>query len=314
MQLAQKMKIGLDETRMLILGAQILLGFQFRSVFQDGYDALPPHASYANAASLLLMLSVTVLLIAPALYHRIIAVGEAAGRINRLTSKLAELALIPFALSLGLDLFIAIERIAGLAAGLLSGLGFAALALLAWHGIEWLRARHIGWKERAMAASQRDVVEKTSLHDKIDQMLTEARVILPGAQALLGFQLAIVVTKGFDALPVASKSVHAASLAAVAIAIILLMAPAAYHRIVYAGEDAPEFHRTGGVLVTLATLPLALGLSGDTYVVIAKIAQSAEAGIVTSALALLACLAMWHLYPALQRGRLRARRQLASAR
>jgi len=30
MELTKKIKIALDETRMLILGAQILLGFQFR--------------------------------------------------------------------------------------------------------------------------------------------------------------------------------------------------------------------------------------------------------------------------------------------
>jgi hypothetical protein len=31
---------------------------------------------------------------------------------------------------------------------------------------------------------------KTDVHDKIRHALTEARVVLPGAQALLGFQLA----------------------------------------------------------------------------------------------------------------------------
>jgi hypothetical protein len=34
MKLAQKIKIALDETRMLVLGVQILLGFQFRGVFR----------------------------------------------------------------------------------------------------------------------------------------------------------------------------------------------------------------------------------------------------------------------------------------
>jgi hypothetical protein len=34
-KIAQKVKIALDETRMLVLGAQILIGFQFRGVFQD---------------------------------------------------------------------------------------------------------------------------------------------------------------------------------------------------------------------------------------------------------------------------------------
>jgi hypothetical protein len=41
MELSKKVKVALDETRMLILGAQILLGFQFRGVFGDGYDRLP---------------------------------------------------------------------------------------------------------------------------------------------------------------------------------------------------------------------------------------------------------------------------------
>ena len=43
--------------------------------------------------------------------------------------------------------------------------------------------------------------EKVPLPKKIDQMLTEARVIVPGAQALLGFQLAVVLTQSFDELP-----------------------------------------------------------------------------------------------------------------
>jgi hypothetical protein len=41
MKIAQKLKIALDETRMLVLGAQILIGFQFRGVFQDLYSELP---------------------------------------------------------------------------------------------------------------------------------------------------------------------------------------------------------------------------------------------------------------------------------
>ena len=43
--------------------------------------------------------------------------------------------------------------------------------------------------------------ETAPLHSRIEQMLTEARVILPGAQALLGFQLAIVLTDTFEKLP-----------------------------------------------------------------------------------------------------------------
>jgi hypothetical protein len=54
MKIAQKVKIALDETRMLVLGAQILIGFQFRGVFQDLYSELPAPSRYLNGLALLL--------------------------------------------------------------------------------------------------------------------------------------------------------------------------------------------------------------------------------------------------------------------
>jgi hypothetical protein len=46
----------------------------------------------------------------------------------------------------------------------------------------------------------------------MEEMLSEARVVLPGAQALFGFQLVIVLTQSFEQLPSVSKITHAASL------------------------------------------------------------------------------------------------------
>jgi hypothetical protein len=40
MSLRHKVKAGLDETRLLILGAQVLFGFQLTSVFQEGFAEL----------------------------------------------------------------------------------------------------------------------------------------------------------------------------------------------------------------------------------------------------------------------------------
>jgi hypothetical protein len=125
----------------------------------------------------------------------------------------------------------------------------------------------------------------TPLQVKIEQLLTEARVILPGAQALFGFQLAIVLTQAFEQLPKASIAVHAASLFLVALAVMMLMAPAPYHRIVYAGEDTEDMYRVGSALVTGAILPLGLGLAGNVYVVIAKISGSFAFGSFTGGLA-----------------------------
>jgi hypothetical protein len=73
---------------------------------------------------------------------------------------------------------------------------------------------------------QSNELADTPLHVKIEQLLTEARVVLPGAQALFGFQLAIVLTRAFEQLPKVSIVVHAASLFLVALAVMMLMAPA----------------------------------------------------------------------------------------
>ncbi len=196
--------------------------------------------------------------------------GEDSGNFHRLVTVIADLALLPFAFALGLDLFITAGRVFGEVAGAAAGIAAAAVAAAFWYGFPRLRKRYTGEQERVVSSSQTRERSSTPLHAKMEQMLTEARVVLPGAQALFGFQLAIVLTQSFEQLPNASKIMHAASLFLVALAVVLLMAPAAYHRIVYAGEDSQDMHPVGSVLVTAATIPLALGLVGDVYVVITK--------------------------------------------
>jgi hypothetical protein len=302
MKLAEKVKVGLDETRMLILGAQILLGFQLRSVFQDGFESLPAHSRYLDALALGLMVIVVGLLIAPGPYHRIVEEGEDSGPFHRLVTIFADLALLPFALALGLDIAVVAGQIFGRLGAVLAGGGTVLLALVFWYAMPRLRCRSHGAREREQTMRHQEQREHTPLHQKIDHMLTEARVILPGAQAMLGFQLAIVLTHAFEQLPPELRFVHAASLGLVAVAVILLMAPAAYHRIVFAGEDSPDMHRVGSMLVTAATVPLAAGIAGDVYVVITKIAGG-EIGLASAVLAILLLFGLWYGVPLVARWR-----------
>jgi hypothetical protein len=299
--IGDKIKIALDEARMLVLGAQILVGFQFRAVFQDGFDQLPKHARWVDGLGLLLLMWTLGLLILPGPYHRIAEDGEDSVRFHRRIGVMISFALAPFAASLGIDFFIAGERLLGGAGGMAAGAGSFALALFLWFGIEEWAKRSRGKRERAMADRQADPAEKISLHEKINQMLTEARVILPGAQALLGFQLAIILTQSFEKLPVDWRLIHGAALICVGVSVAFLMAPAAYHRIVYAGEDSESFHRIGSRFVTASTIPLAFGLALDVAVVSTKILQSYLASALLGAGVLLLLIALWHLLPLLAR-------------
>jgi hypothetical protein len=297
MDLQKKVKTALDETRMLILGGQILLGFGLRGVFADGFDQLPPYVRYLDAVGLGLMVVVLGLLVLPEPYHRIVERGSDSGSFHDLVTELADLALLPFALALGIDLYLVADRLFGAVAAGAAGVGGAGLALALWYGLPRVRRHSHGQRERAMSNRQRHERPQTPLHEKIDQLLTEARVILPGAQALFGFQLSIVLTQAFEQLPTASRIAHAISIAFIAVSVILLMAPAAYHRIVYAGEDSEDMHRIGSVLITAATVPLAIGLAVDIHVVMAKIADSATVGLASGLVALLLLLGLWYGYP-----------------
>jgi Family of unknown function (DUF6328) len=195
MKLSEKVKVALEETRILILGAQILPGFGFRGVFDDRFDQLSAYARYADGVGLGLLVCAIGLLIAPGPYHRIVERGQDSGRLHRFATVIADLALLPFALALGLGLFVGIEAIFDdSAASIAAGMTGAGLALALWYGLPRLRKRFVGERERMITRGQSNERADTPPQAKIEQLLTEARVVLPGAQALFGFQLAIVLT------------------------------------------------------------------------------------------------------------------------
>jgi len=133
-------------------------------------------------------------------------------------------------------------------------------------------------------------------------LLTEARVIIPGAQALFGFQFVAMLTTGFERLPQQAKLVHAVSLGLVAVNVILLMTPAALHRLSYSGEDSASFLRIGSAFVVAAPLFLAGGIALETYVVTQKVYEN-EAWIAagSAAASLLVLLLLWYALPLMLR-------------
>jgi|SRR5579859_643582 len=297
MALAVKVKTALDETRTLILGAQILLGFQCQGAFRPQFDSLPVLSRRLSAVALVLMLLSIGLLVAPSAFHRIAEGGQSTGRMHRLTGRFAGVALLPFAIALGLDLTLTLDRAWGRpAAGAAAGALLAIAATIGWYGAGLYMRRTQGTRERVQAIAEWAQRDPGPLHARIEHMLTEARVILPGAQALLGFQLVIVLSSAFDKLPPSSRTIHGFALIAVALATVLLITPAALHRIVWAGEESEAFLRLAGHITVLALLPLAFGMTGDTYVVLARTMGTMSSAI-TAGVGLLFLLGLWFGIP-----------------
>ena len=194
MSLQRKLKNALDETRLLILGAQVLFGFQFNGMFQEAFADLHLPLRLIACTGLVLIMIAIGLLIAPSMQHRIVERGENSDRILSATTTLAALALFPLAMALGLDVFMAIERTFGLGAGVGVGASFFILAITFWYVLEFAIRENKPMRERYDGTG-------TPLSSKVEQMLTEARVIIPGAQALLGFQLTVTLTRAFEQIP-----------------------------------------------------------------------------------------------------------------
>ncbi len=270
--LNHKIKTSIDESRMLILGASVLLGFQFRSPFESGFATLPRFSQYLKVASLGILLVSIMLIVSPGAYHRIVWQGNDSPDVQDFSTRVMDLALLPFLMAMGIDFYVIVGKFAGATSGILTGVLMSASALVLWYGpaLIW-RKKTRGSQTKAKRIAK---MEKTPLKDRVEQVLTEAGVVLPGVQALLGFQLATMLMDGFDKLPQSSKYIHLTSLILIGLCVILLMTPAAYHRIVERGENTESFHRVASRLLLLVMIPLPLGICGDLFVVLRKVINS----------------------------------------
>jgi hypothetical protein len=120
-------------------------------------------------------------------------------------------------------------------------------------------------------------------------------VIIPGAQALFGFQFVTMLTTGFERLPHA-KLVHAVALGLIALNVILLMTPAALRRLSFGGEDSASFLRLGSAFVITAPLFLAGGIALEAYVVMQVDGGQGRAGAAGGA-SLLVLAGLWYALP-----------------
>jgi hypothetical protein len=306
-KLKDKIQNALEEGRILVLGSQVLLGFQYRSTFEPGFENLPHHAQYMKLAGLILMIIAIGMLMLPGAYHRIVEEGEDTEELHRFTTGVMGFALLPFAIGLGLDMFIAGEKVMSRAAGVALGLVAGLAALFFWYGLEAIRkSRRTPAIEEEKAMERRKQGSESGgakVKDKIKHVLTEARMVLPGAQALLGFQLATMLMEAFDRLPESSRYVHLVSLLMVGLSTVLLMTPAAYHRIVEQGEQTEHFHRFSSRILIAAMVPLALGIAGDMFVVVRKVTESTTFALAASAAMLALFYGFWFGFTAYRRAR-----------
>jgi len=149
--------------------------------------------------------------------------------------------------------------------------------------------------------------EANSLKDQMRNILDEARMILPGVQALFGFQTIAVFNQRFEEMGPLPRYCHLAALMlVVVVAIGLVMAPAAWHRLASPEHVTEDLVRLSSKLISAALLPLAIAVAVDVGVVIQLCTSAASLSLPGAALALMILAVLWFFAPMSRRRRMRS--------
>ncbi len=140
--------------------------------------------------------------------------------------------------------------------------------------------------------------EDLKLGDAVTALLEECRMLLPGLEALFGFQLIAVFSQGFDTkLSTGEQYMHLAAIACVALAAALVIGPAAYHRQTSPGNASQGFIMLASWLLLLAMIPFMIGVGLDFYLISRVILQDVGVSILLSVLLVGAFVVIWFVLP-----------------
>jgi hypothetical protein len=143
MDIQRKFKTALDETRLLMLGAQIFFGFQFNGIFQTAFESISPLSKILDALALLLMCLTIALLIGPSARHRLADHGHVGRSLILATNRFAGLALFRFSLSFAMDIYIVMARMFGTVSAFAIAAFFWVMAIVFWFWLEVLYRRNV---------------------------------------------------------------------------------------------------------------------------------------------------------------------------
>jgi len=150
--------------------------------------------------------------------------------------------------------------------------------------------------------------EFDDLDDLVSHVLEEARMVLPGIQALLGFQLVAVFNNGFaERLSTTDQYIHLGAILLSINAVCFLLTPPALHRICQPDKISIEFVRTSSKFIRLGMLPLLLTTVLDLYVVSHLVTHDMTISLILALVVLAQFSYFWLIFPHRRARQLRGR-------
>jgi len=145
--------------------------------------------------------------------------------------------------------------------------------------------------------TEKNVSEAESYKDQAQDIHEEARMVLPGVQALFGFQLIAVFNQRFDELTPAQQEAHLGALLLITLVVGLLMTPAAYHRLCEPERVSKYFLQTSSRLIASAMALLTIAIAVDTYIVAIMLRTEAPIAVGLGLAVLAILVLLWFVFP-----------------
>jgi predicted membrane channel-forming protein YqfA (hemolysin III family) len=143
-----------------------------------------------------------------------------------------------------------------------------------------------------------DKIEKIPLSEAVTHILEECRMVLPGIQALFGFQLIVVFNPAFhEKLSSTERWVHLIAIGLIIIAIALVMAPAAYHRQKDPQAIREDFIFIATRLLLYAMFPLTIALALEFFLIARMITNKVGLSIALAVIVASIFSTLWFLLP-----------------
>jgi hypothetical protein len=132
--------------------------------------------------------------------------------------------------------------------------------------------------------------------EKITQILEETRVVIPGTEIFLAFQLEAIFSDVFQRLSPLYKQIHVCSFILVIISIIMLISLAPYHRICDQGKNTGRTLWYANRTLLISMFVMATDISVNIWLICAIATSTTLAWYVSVSVWALAML-VWFILP-----------------
>ncbi len=135
-----------------------------------------------------------------------------------------------------------------------------------------------------------------NLEREHEQLFHELRSIIPGVEVLFAFLLTVAFSERFELLTETQRAIYFATFLCAGLSLVLLLAPAAFHRVRFRQGDKEAMMRAANVEAIAALALLSVAMSTSVFLITDVLYERWASCAASIGLFIIAC-ALWWVHP-----------------